>query len=99
MPPEGRSADQDRVLAGTAALVYLRLLRRDVTHSFLACHGVAPFFWQNAGKPVGVRIAYVTESFPPDINGVAHTALRVAEHLVNRGHEPLIIAPEPANGQ
>jgi phosphatidylinositol alpha 1,6-mannosyltransferase len=46
-----------------------------------------------------VRIAYVTESFPPDINGVAHTALRVAEHLVNRGHEPLIIAPEPAGGQ
>jgi phosphatidylinositol alpha 1,6-mannosyltransferase len=46
-----------------------------------------------------VRIAYVTESFPPDINGVAHTALRVAEHLVNRGHEPLIIAPEPASGQ
>ena len=46
-----------------------------------------------------MRIAYVTESFPPDINGVAHTALRVAEHLVNRGHEPLIIAPEPADGQ
>jgi phosphatidylinositol alpha 1,6-mannosyltransferase len=46
-----------------------------------------------------VRIAYVTESFPPDINGVAHTALRVAEHLVNRGHEPLIIAPEPAAGR
>jgi phosphatidylinositol alpha 1,6-mannosyltransferase len=46
-----------------------------------------------------VRIAYVTESFPPDINGVAHTALRVAEHLVNRGHEPLIIAPEPAEGR
>jgi phosphatidylinositol alpha 1,6-mannosyltransferase len=46
-----------------------------------------------------VRIAYVTESFPPDINGVAHTALRVAEHLVKRGHEPLIVAPEPAEGQ
>ncbi len=46
-----------------------------------------------------MRIAYVTESFPPDINGVAHTALRVAEHLVNRGHEPLVIAPEPADGQ
>jgi phosphatidylinositol alpha 1,6-mannosyltransferase len=46
-----------------------------------------------------VRIAYVTESFPPDINGVAQTALRVAEHLANRGHEPLVIAPEPADGQ
>jgi len=60
---------------------------------------VATIFWHNAGQPVCVRIAYVTESFPPDINGVAHTALRVAEHLVKRGHEPLVIAPEPADGQ
>jgi phosphatidylinositol alpha 1,6-mannosyltransferase len=47
---------------------------------------------------VSVRIAYVTESFPPDVNGVAHTAVRVGEHLVRRGHEPLVIAPEPAAG-
>ncbi len=47
---------------------------------------------------MSVRIAYVTESFPPDVNGVAHTAVRVAEHLVSRGHEPLVIAPEPASG-
>jgi phosphatidylinositol alpha 1,6-mannosyltransferase len=47
---------------------------------------------------MGVRIAYVTESFPPDVNGVAHTAMRVAEQLASRGHEPLIIAPEPARG-
>jgi phosphatidylinositol alpha 1,6-mannosyltransferase len=47
---------------------------------------------------VSVRVAYVTESFPPDVNGVAHTAVRVAEHLVSRGHEPLVIAPEPAAG-
>jgi phosphatidylinositol alpha 1,6-mannosyltransferase len=46
-----------------------------------------------------VRIAYVTESFPPDVNGVAHTAVRVAEHLVNRGHQPLVIAPEPSGGR
>jgi phosphatidylinositol alpha 1,6-mannosyltransferase len=45
-----------------------------------------------------VRIAYVTESFPPVVNGVAITAMRVAEHLVRRGHEPLVIAPEPAPG-
>jgi phosphatidylinositol alpha 1,6-mannosyltransferase len=47
---------------------------------------------------VSVRIAYVTESFPPDVNGVAHTAVRVAEHLQSRGHQPLVIAPEPASG-
>ena len=81
------------------AIFNMRPHPRDVTHRFLYCHGVAPIFWHNAGKPVSVRIAYVTESFPPDINGVAHTALRVAEHLANRGHEPLVIAPEPADGQ
>lgn len=47
---------------------------------------------------MNVRIAYVTESFPPDVNGVAHTAMRVAELLVSRGHQPLVIAPEPARG-
>ncbi len=47
---------------------------------------------------VSVRVTYVTESFPPDVNGVAHTAVRVAEHLLSRGHEPLVIAPEPARG-
>jgi len=41
-----------------------------------------------------VRIAYVTESFPPDVNGVASTAMRVAEQLAACGHEPLVIAPQ-----
>lgn len=40
-----------------------------------------------------MRIAIVTESFPPDVNGVAHCALRTAEHLAARGHDPLVIAP------
>ena len=44
-----------------------------------------------------MRIAYVTESFPPDVNGVAITAMRVAEQLILRGHQPLVIAPAPAS--
>ena len=48
---------------------------------------------------VSMRIAIITESFAPDLNGVANCVLRVAEHLVRRGHEPLIIAPEPAGSQ
>jgi phosphatidylinositol alpha 1,6-mannosyltransferase len=43
-----------------------------------------------------MRIAIITESFPPDVNGVAHSVLRVAEQLTGRGHEILVVAPEPA---
>jgi phosphatidylinositol alpha 1,6-mannosyltransferase len=43
-----------------------------------------------------MRIAIITESFPPDVNGVAHCVLRVAENLVRKGHHPLVIAPESA---
>jgi len=34
-----------------------------------------------------VRIAYVTETYPPEINGVAITAERVVRHLRGAGHE------------
>ena len=33
-----------------------------------------------------MRVAIITESFPPDLNGVAHCVQRVAELLVDRGH-------------
>ncbi|MGH3734082.1 MAG: glycosyltransferase family 4 protein [Micromonosporaceae bacterium] len=42
-----------------------------------------------------MRVAIVTESFPPDVNGVAHSVVRVAEHLLRRGHTPLVVAPAP----
>lgn len=42
-----------------------------------------------------VRITLITESFPPDVNGVAHCVLRVADHLVSHGHQLLVIAPRP----
>src|SRR5438132_226142 len=44
-----------------------------------------------------MRIAIITESFPPDVNGVAHSVVRVAENLMARGHEPLVIAPQPSS--
>src|ERR1700733_9057356 len=43
-----------------------------------------------------MRIAIITESFPPDVNGVANCVVRVAENLVRKGHHPLVIAPESA---
>ncbi|GAA0673811.1 glycosyltransferase family 1 protein [Kitasatospora atroaurantiaca] len=45
-----------------------------------------------------MRVAIVTESFPPEVNGVAHSVLRTAEHLARRGHQPLVITPAPARG-
>ncbi|AJP01051.1 glycosyl transferase family 1 [Streptomyces cyaneogriseus subsp. noncyanogenus] len=45
-----------------------------------------------------MRVVIVTESFPPDVNGVAHCALQTARHLVDRGHTPLVVAPAPAPG-
>ena len=44
---------------------------------------------------VTMRVAIITESFPPDVNGVAHCVLHVAELLARGGHHPLVIAPQP----
>uniref|UniRef100_A0AAU1LMB6 Glycosyltransferase family 1 protein n=1 Tax=Streptomyces sp. NBC_00148 TaxID=2903626 RepID=A0AAU1LMB6_9ACTN len=43
-----------------------------------------------------MRVVIVTESFPPDVNGVAHCTLQTARHLAARGHQPLVIAPAGA---
>lgn len=43
-----------------------------------------------------MRVVIVTESFPPDVNGVAHCALQTARHLVGRGHDCVVVAPATA---
>jgi phosphatidylinositol alpha 1,6-mannosyltransferase len=42
-----------------------------------------------------MRVAIITESYAPDINGVANSVVRVAAHLTAAGHQPLVIAPRP----
>ncbi|MEU3728845.1 glycosyltransferase family 1 protein [Streptomyces sp. NPDC033538] len=45
-----------------------------------------------------MRVVIVTESFPPDVNGVAHCTLQTARHLVDRGHDCVVVAPATAPG-
>ncbi|MGK5639541.1 glycosyltransferase [Streptomyces sp. URMC 126] len=40
-----------------------------------------------------MRVAIVTASFPPDVNGIAHQTWETARQLALSGHEPLVVAP------
>jgi phosphatidylinositol alpha 1,6-mannosyltransferase len=42
-----------------------------------------------------MRVAIVTESFLPSVNGVAGTVRHVVDRLVATGHEVLVVAPGP----
>lgn len=41
-----------------------------------------------------MRVSIVTETFPPEINGVAMTVGKLVEGLLDRGHETLLIRPK-----
>lgn len=55
--------------------------------------GTRPTF----GRPIvgTMRIAVVTESFLPAVNGVTNSVCRILEHFAARGHHALVVTPTP----
>lgn len=49
-----------------------------------------------SAKPSSLRVAVVTETFPPEVNGVAMTLGRLVDGLVRRGHSIQLIRPRQA---
>lgn len=47
-------------------------------------------------QPSGLRIALVTETFPPEVNGVAMTIGRIVDALLSRGHTVQLVRPRQA---
>lgn len=46
-----------------------------------------------ADRPASLRIAVVTETFPPEVNGVAMTLGKIVDGLLKRGHAVQVVRP------
>ncbi|MHB1360875.1 MAG: glycosyltransferase family 1 protein, partial [Rhodocyclaceae bacterium] len=46
-----------------------------------------------------MRVALVTETYPPEVNGVAMTLGRLADGLRQRGHQLHLVRPRQQRGE
>jgi len=53
-------------------------------------------FYSVAPERLPLRISVVTETYPPDINGVAHTLSKIVEALTWNGHQVCLVRPRHA---
>jgi glycosyltransferase involved in cell wall biosynthesis len=51
-----------------------------------------------ASKPANLRIALVTETFPPEVNGVAMTLGRLVDGVLKLGHQVQVVRPRQGRG-
>jgi hypothetical protein len=51
-----------------------------------------------AGEHATLRIAVVTETYPPDINGVAHTLSKIVAGLKSNDHVVWLVRPRQGTG-
>ena len=60
-------------------------------------HADTIVFEELTGVRRSLRIAVVTETYPPEVNGVATTAARFVEGLRARGHQIQLVRPRQSN--
>lgn len=51
--------------------------------------------WSGAARPAVLRLAIVTETWPPEVNGVAMSLARLVDGLGGRGHGIELVRPRP----
>jgi glycosyltransferase involved in cell wall biosynthesis len=90
MPPQ-------QFTAGPASQSLVASLRQSAPSAGLTTPGPdrsARTAEDGSGRPARLRVAVISETYPPEINGVALTVATLARGLRDAGHEALVIRPQ-----